>query len=503
MSLALSDFTKYSDIVIQCHDNPDADALASGFAVKWYLDKKGIKSKFVYGGKNKVHKSNLLLMIERLGIETEHVQALDNKPELLIVVDCQYGQSNVTRFDAKEIAIIDHHQVSGELPAMSDVRSSYGSCSTVIYDLLTKENIDINEDQNLATALYYGLMTDTNGFSEIYHPCDKDLRDFAKYSVTEITLYKNTNLSQDELKIAGDALKGASYNTDYSYGLIEAEPCDPNVVGIISDMFLEVDSITTCLVYSILSYGIKISVRSCVKEVKASELASFITEGLGGGGGHLVKAGGFMQKELIEAHGIGYNRAELNTFIDGRMKEYFATSEIMHAGEREEDVSQMTHYVKKEFMVGYIKASDIAELGHKVFIRTLEGDLDIIIEDDVYIVIYVAGEIYPIKQKKFEATYSVSDAPYVFPGEYAPYIIDNVSGKRIELLPFAKSAVAKKGGTGIYARKLDHRVKVFTAWDPEKYYLGKVGDYLSVRDDDTTDIYIINGNIFNKTYEEA
>ena len=39
MSLKLSDFTKYRDIVIPCHDDPDADALASGHALKWYLKK--------------------------------------------------------------------------------------------------------------------------------------------------------------------------------------------------------------------------------------------------------------------------------------------------------------------------------------------------------------------------------------------------------------------------------------------------------------------------------
>ena len=59
---------------------------------------------------------------------------------------------------------------------------------------------------------------------------------------------------------------------------------------------------------------------------------------------------------------------------------------------------------------------------------------------------------------------------------------------------------AKDGG--IYARVLDHRVKVFTKWDPDKYYLGVPGDYLAVRADDNKDVYIIAKDIFGKTYEE-
>ena len=43
--MKLNELLKFNDIVIQCHDNPDADALASGFALYWYFtrnDKKPV-----------------------------------------------------------------------------------------------------------------------------------------------------------------------------------------------------------------------------------------------------------------------------------------------------------------------------------------------------------------------------------------------------------------------------------------------------------------------------
>ena len=52
------------------------------------------------------------------------------------------------------------------------------------------------------------------------------------------------------------------------------------------------------------------------------------------------------------------------------------------------------------------------------------------------------------------------------------------------------------------ARELTGRVKVFTAWDREKYTLGRPGDYLAVRCDDRHDIYIVERDIFFKTYEK-
>ncbi|MBQ7614608.1 MAG: DHH family phosphoesterase, partial [Butyrivibrio sp.] len=198
----LKTILSYENIVIQCHDNPDADALASGFALKWYLKRNGKDARFIYGGKNKVTKSNLVLMMEKLGISAEYVTELE-RPDLLVTVDCQYGESNVTKFDAKNVIVIDHHQVSGQLPEIFDVRSNYGSCASVLYKLFLKEKIDINEDENLATALYYGLMTDTGGFEEISHPVDRDLRDYAKPRQSDIILFKNSNLSRQELIIAG------------------------------------------------------------------------------------------------------------------------------------------------------------------------------------------------------------------------------------------------------------------------------------------------------------
>ena len=500
MALSLKDFTKYKNIVIQCHDNPDADALASGFAVKWYLAENGITAPFIYSGRNAVQKSNLVIMMDELKIDAKYVTELE-KPELLIMVDCQYGESNVTRFEAETIATIDHHQLSGNIPELSDIRSNYGSCSTILFELLRNEGIDINDNPNLATALYYGLMTDTGGFAEISHPADKDLRDYAKYSASDITLFRNSNFSREELHIAADALKKASYNDEYRFGTIASKPCDPNILGLIGDMFLEVDSIDTCLIYCMLPFGAKFSVRSCVKEVKANELAAFLAEGMGGGGGHLVKAGGLLKRELLENAGIPFEDESIRNYLYRMMEKYFKESHIIVAGQHSEDLSKLSFYRKKSVIVGYVKASDLAPVGTVILIRTLEGDVEVPVDSDIYIIIGVDGEIYPCREAKFKNNYDFLDEPYVYPAEYEPSVINVVTNDRLALLPYAKSCLAR-GGSGIYARELTERVKVFTAWDPGKYYLGKQGDYLAVRVDDLSDIYVIERSIFEKTYQK-
>ena len=48
--MKLSKLLQYNQIIVQCHDNPDADAIASGFGVYTYLKMHGKNVRLVYGG---------------------------------------------------------------------------------------------------------------------------------------------------------------------------------------------------------------------------------------------------------------------------------------------------------------------------------------------------------------------------------------------------------------------------------------------------------------------
>ena len=510
--MKLSQLLDFKNIIVQCHNNPDADALASGFAVTKYLKANGKNAKFIYGGNFEIAKSNLKLMVTDLSIVVHHVRyqeqinelldiGKDELPDLLITVDSQYGEGNIQKFDAKQIAIIDHHQVSGPLPELSEVHSYQASCATVVWDMLRAEGFDVNSDIKLSTALYYGLMTDSNNFSELHHPLDMDMRDEINYSSSIVTKFKNSNISQAELRIAGIALLGSEYYSDHHYSIVKSDPCDPNVLGIISDMLLEVEDVECCLVYSIHEGGIKISVRSCVKEVKADELARFICAGVGDGGGHLIKAGGSIRRSLLELQEMDYSAPTIQQLVRERMKAYFVDNEIIYTDKYVADVSEMSRYRKKQLHVGYVKATDVMPVYSKCIIRTLEGDVELEIKEDTVIAIGIQGEIYPMSMDSFQKKYQPTDEEYTYPGEYLPTIRDIDYGKSRELLPHAHSCVSI-GTSEIYATELSKRTKIFTKWDPEHYYLGKPGDFMAVSLNDHSDVYIIERSIFSETYDK-
>mgnify|MGYP001146172483 FL=1 len=110
--MKLTDLQHYQSVTIQCHDNPDADAIASGFALYKYFLSLGRQVQLVYAGRNQIHKSNLLLMVDKLNIPIIYIgdirayseqEPAGKTPGLLITVDCQYGAGNVTCLPAEDV----------------------------------------------------------------------------------------------------------------------------------------------------------------------------------------------------------------------------------------------------------------------------------------------------------------------------------------------------------------------------------------------------------------
>ena len=99
--MKLRELLEFNQIIVQCHDNPDADAIASGYALYRYLKDNGKDVRLVYCGRNVIRKSNLVIMVKELEIPIEHIRNVEkeNPAELLVTVDCQYGEGNVSSTD--------------------------------------------------------------------------------------------------------------------------------------------------------------------------------------------------------------------------------------------------------------------------------------------------------------------------------------------------------------------------------------------------------------------
>ncbi len=494
--MELKNLHRFDQIVIQVHDNPDADAVGSGYAIYRYFTALGKNARLIYGGKNPVSKSNMKLMISELEIPIEYVQELDC-PELLITVDCQYGQGNVQRFEARNIAMIDHHSTGKQSDDMAEIRSGLVSCATVCYSMLRDERFSMNTDTKIATALFYGLYMDSSQLSEISHPLDRDMIDYLKYDKALVNRLKYANFSISELETAGAAISHNNYIEQYRAAIVKSDPCDPNILGVIGDFVIQVDSIDICVIFNQCPGGYKLSVRSCSLEAAANEIASFLTAEAGNGGGHFNKAGGFLSGEGLKKITGG---TPVEQYLREKLEEYFSGYDVVRFSDGIKEPEKLKRYRKKPGIFGYVKSTDIAPAGKEFRIRTLEGDVLITSRSDIYIMIGWLGEVYPVETRIFEKNYTPLDEPYSGSFEYAPSVIDVAAGKPCELLPFAKKCRSGQGAV-ILAKPLEKFTKVFTAWNYEGYMAGRQGDMLCYSGSDEKDVYVVKRRIFESRYE--
>ena len=503
---------QFKKIILQCHDNPDADSLACAYALCEYFELSQIKTEIVYSGFAPIDKPNLKLMMDELGIKARFIPRSDasadysKEPDtLLLIVDGQYGGGNVKKLPAAAVGMIDHHKLPFELPpnVFCDIRPFIGSCSTLVWLLLKNCDFDFNAHTNVSTALYYGLYTDTGELTEISHPLDKDLRDNIKYDKVLIKKFKNSNLTHEEIILAGKSLLNGKIDLATKSAVYYTEPCDPNMLGFISDLALQVNTIDSCVVFCEVSAGVKLSVRSCIREIMASELAEYLCEGGGSGGGHAGKAGGNICTEFITQSGL----SPLD-LITSRYAEYFKTYDLIYSGAYKPDLSVFEQYVKLKIPIGYVRTTDIFPEGVEMIVRMIEGDAHFISSNNTYLMVGIREEVYPISREKFEKSYEV------MPGKYAPHpefltedhyepTVKNAREGHAENIEKHIRPCVSRGELSIYAKQLTKSAKVFTTWNKESYMYGKPGDWLAVRSDDLSDAYIIQDSIFKLTYRKV
>jgi nanoRNase/pAp phosphatase (c-di-AMP/oligoRNAs hydrolase) len=163
-------------VLILTHNYPDPDALASGKALATlFREAWGIAGRLVYSGL--VVRAENQTVLKRLTPEWEYVDMLPELKEYAAVaqVDTQPGAGNsrLNTVHPRHIVIDHHYPVRETIDTVtySDVRTEMGSTATMLFQYL--EAAGIQPDPKLATAMFYGLKTDTRGLSRGASPADE------------------------------------------------------------------------------------------------------------------------------------------------------------------------------------------------------------------------------------------------------------------------------------------------------------------------------------------
>ena len=150
-------FADKERVGILLQDDPDPDALASGLALRALLGRtKPTAPLLTFGA---ITRPENVAMVAALEMEVEHITVADlRRFDALAMVDVQ---PSFCEEALPEVAVvIDHHpEAKGWRAAFRDVRPTYGATATIMTEYLRAADVKITE--RVATALFYGIKTDT------------------------------------------------------------------------------------------------------------------------------------------------------------------------------------------------------------------------------------------------------------------------------------------------------------------------------------------------------
>ncbi len=296
--------------------NADPDSIASALALKRLFWRK-VRKTLIYHT-NVIKRLDNKAMIRLLKIDQKHIRTLDSSEiTKWAIVDSQpqhNEQLNRYRFDI----IIDHHPLaSGTTGHFVDVKEEYGANSTILTEYLRAAGI--KPSPRLATALFYGIKTDTDNFVRPSTPNDINAFRYL-YQFVNINIIKKIESSEMTKKTLG-SYRTAMEQLTFIKGMAfvhMGKVSDPDILVIIADFFLKMAEATWSVVSGIYGRKLIVIFRNAGFRLDAGKLAQKLFGQWGSAGGHKSAA-----RAEILLNGIGQEMnddLEYKQFVIDRLK---------------------------------------------------------------------------------------------------------------------------------------------------------------------------------------
>jgi nanoRNase/pAp phosphatase (c-di-AMP/oligoRNAs hydrolase) len=158
-------------IAVLMHPNPDPDAMASAMAVDALARSVGTEASLQYPGQIRHPENRAFETV--LDCEFEHIEGVDDLAAgAVVLVDHNEPRGFRGAEDVAPHAVVDHHPGNGEGTAFTDVRTERGSCASILAGYIRERGWSNQVDADgrsltptLATALLYGVQSDTTSFT--------------------------------------------------------------------------------------------------------------------------------------------------------------------------------------------------------------------------------------------------------------------------------------------------------------------------------------------------
>jgi len=271
-------------------NDPDPDAIASALALRRVLGYSAARSPIVTVGQ--ITRPENQRLIDELH-ERVRQTTIERLPLLapLVLVDVQppyFGEVLPS-----VAAVLDHHPTTGAYRArFRDVRTNYGASATMAAEYLLAADVDAVTTK-LATALLYGIITDTKSLSRA--ASDEDLQMFALLfpRADQVALRRIQHPSYGPLALRrfGRALEHARVRDGLAYIHLGVLPADQeHIVAQLAEFCLGMAGAEISAVSGVFGGKFAMSLRSLSPNARLGERIRREFSPFGSAGGHPMMA---------------------------------------------------------------------------------------------------------------------------------------------------------------------------------------------------------------------
>ena len=269
------------------HD-PDPDAIGSALALRELLGRNRATTPIVtFGG---VNRPENIAMVRLLDIQIDRItyDDLHKEEAKLALVDVQppYFDKSLGRVDL----VVDHHPKRANFKArFTDLRTPYGATATIFTEYIRAAGIE--PSQRLATALLYGIKTDT-----LFLERGSNLADLSAFTYlypfankAMITRIERPALPREDLEALGRALSRLQLDNGVAVihmGEINRE----DVIPQMAEFCLQIEGVEWGVVSGLVNDRVVISVRNVGYVKSAGEILKKLYDDIGSAGGHRAMA---------------------------------------------------------------------------------------------------------------------------------------------------------------------------------------------------------------------
>jgi nanoRNase/pAp phosphatase (c-di-AMP/oligoRNAs hydrolase) len=311
------------------HDNPDPDAIASGTGLATLAQASGVETKVYYFGEISHQENRALVNVLDLDlVSLNDLEAIEDCDAIALVDHSLPGVNDQLEKQTPIDIVIDHHPSPGPVEARHlDVRSDVGSTSTMVVEYF--DALEIEPNESIATALLFGIRTDTNDFSR--GVCQLDFEAAASLlplvDVGILDQVERPTVSPETIETLARAIRNNRVKDGICTTCV-GRLRDRDALAQAADRLLNMQGVAGVLVYGFTDETVYISARARGPDLDIGETLRDAFDQIGSAGGHATMAGaqipiGFLGEETEE-------NEELLTeivceVIDGRFFETLST----------------------------------------------------------------------------------------------------------------------------------------------------------------------------------